>query len=254
MLTNIETVVFDLDGTIYYGDKVIEGVTDVLDYINKKGLNVYYLTNNSTKSRQEIYNRLKNMGIDVDINQVYTSSYIAALYAKEKNLDNVFVLGSDGLKAELRLQGICVTECELEAHNLLIGYDTELDYEKLTKALNVALKGNPIIACNKERHFPGKNARRFPGCGAMVGAIELCTNREVDYVVGKPNPLMLEILAKENQLNPKTMIMVGDTYESDILMAHEFGCRSILIDKNYMGEATSVEHIYEIIKDEGEIK
>ena len=247
MLTNIETVIFDLDGTIYYGDKVIEGVTDVLDYINKKGLNVYYLTNNSTKSRKEIYNRLKNMGIDVNINQIYTSSYIAALYAKEKNLNNVFVLGSDGLKAELRLQGICVTECEMEAHNLLIGYDTELDYEKLTKALNVALKGNPIIACNKERHFPGKNARRFPGCGAMVGAIELCTNREVDYVVGKPNPLMLEILAKENNLNPETMVMIGDTYESDIKMAHTFGCKSILVNKNEYNDTLRVSSIKEII-------
>ncbi len=232
MLKAINAVVFDLDGTIYYGNDIIKGAKETINKMKALNKKVFYLTNNSTKSRKQIYNKLKDMGIECNIDDIYTSGYVAAVYAKNEGIKNIFILGSANLKDEFILKGIEVVEDENLAENLLIGYDTELDYEGLTKALNVALKGNTIIACNKERHFPGDKARRMPGCGAMVSAIEHCTNRKVDYLIGKPNTLMLDVLSARNRLKKDEILMVGDTYESDIVMAKKFGCKSVLIDKN----------------------
>lgn len=248
MFENIETVIFDLDGTIYYGNEIINGVEEVLEYLNKNNKNIFYLTNNSTKTRKQIQQRLINMGLDCKLEQVYTSGYLSGIYIKNKNLNNVFVLGSEDLKKELREMNIELTENEDLAECILIGYDVNFNYENMTKALNIALKGKKIFACNKEKHYPGKNARRLPGCGAMVGAIEMCSGRKVDYVIGKPNSMMLEILAEENNLDKNSMVMVGDTYESDIAMANEYGCKSILISNDSYKNTISIKNIIQILK------
>lgn len=247
MFENIKAVMFDLDGTIYYGSKIIDGVEETLEYISKKGIKIFFLTNNSTKTRKQIYEKLVNMGLKCKLEQVFTSGYIASLYAEKEKLKNIYIFGSDNLKSEFEDRGIKVVEDENEAENLLIGYNTQFDYEKLTQALNIALKGNTIIACNKERHFPGENARRMPGCGAMVGAIEACINRDVDFVIGKPNTLMLDIFSVLNGLSKDEILMVGDTYESDIAMAENYGCKSILISKENYDNTTTVGHISQII-------
>lgn len=248
MFKNIKAVVFDLDGTIYYGSKIIDGVEETLEYFNKKGNKIFFLTNNSTRTRRQVYEKLSDMGVKCELEQVYTSGYVASIYAEKENLKNIFIFGSDNLKSEFEDRGIKVVDDENEAENLLIGYDPNFDYEKVTQALHVALKGNTIIACNKERHFPGENARRLPGCGAMVGSIELCINREVDFVIGKPNTLMLDVLSKQYGLCKDEILVVGDTYESDIAMADNYGCKSILISEEVFENTITVTNIKQIIE------
>lgn len=241
----MRAVVFDLDGTIYYGTEIIEGANDVIEFFRKKGLQIFFLTNNSTKTRQEIYQRLLNIGVNCEMKEVMTSGYVAAMYAKKEKMKDIFIFGSENLKTEFRQEGIEVVEGE-NAHNLLIGYNPDFTYEDITNALRVALKANHIIACNKERYFPGTNAKIMPGCGAMVAPIEWCANREADYVIGKPNTLMLDIICETYQFLKSEIIMVGDTYESDIVMAQRAGCSSVYVGKNYYNDTICVTDIRQI--------
>lgn len=231
-MDNVKAVVFDLDGTIYYGSKLIDGANDVIQKCRDQGMKVFFLTNNSTKTRRQIYEKLMQIGVNCDYEEVYTSGYVAALYAKKENFSNIYIFGSANLIGEFHQQGIDVVD-ENTAENLLIGYDPAFTYESLTKALHVALKAQTIIACNKEKHFPGENAIRLPGCGAMVAPIEHCASREVDVVIGKPNAMMLDMICDLFHLENDQILVVGDTYESDIAMAKAIGCPSI-----YIGEET----------------
>lgn len=240
---SIKVVAFDLDGTIYQGNDLIDGADSVVEYVRGLGYHVIFLTNNSTKSREEIHSKLQGMGISCSIDDVYNSGHAAALFVQSRGLSNVYVSGSDGLKKEFTDLGITVSD---KSQTLVIGYNQAFDYDMLTDVVNIALNAEYIIACNKERTYPGTNGKRMPGCGAMVSAVEWCSNRISDYVVGKPNKLMLDIIAEKYGLHPSEFLVVGDTYESDIIMANAAGASSILITNSAYADTVCIKSIKEI--------
>lgn len=228
-LKDIKAVLFDLDGTIYYGSKRIDGANETISFFREKGIRVYFTTNNSTKTRKQIFDSLTGMGIDCKLDEILNSGYLAALTAKKNELEDVYVFGSPNLLDEFNAVGVKTCQDEDAAQNLLIGYDPAMSYEGLAKAVRVALHARCIIACNRERVFPGEGARLMPGCGAMTAPVEWCSGRECDYVIGKPNTLMIDMLSEMTGISRKGFLVVGDTYESDIAMANIAGTKAILI-------------------------
>ena len=107
------------------------------------------------------------MGVDCRMDEVLSSGFLATSYVKRHNLKNIYIFGSSNLIEEFEEQGIPVTQNE-NAENLLIGYNPQMTYDQLTIAVNVALHAKRIIACNRERVYPGPNAKIMPGCGAMM--------------------------------------------------------------------------------------
>ncbi len=246
MFEDTKIVLFDLDGTIYYGSRIIDGANDAIEHCRKLGKHVYFLTNNSTKTRAQIFDKLVGMGIDCAFDEVLTSGYVAALYAQKEGLENIYLCGSENLACEFEELGVPVVGAD-EARNLLIGYDPDFTYEKMTDAVRVALRADKVIACNKEKVFQGEGAAWFPGCGGMVAPIEWCSGHMSDYVIGKPNTLMLEMMREKSGLEKHELLMVGDTYESDILMANKFGCPSVLIGTQEYHDTVTVEHIGDLV-------
>lgn len=244
-MRKLKGIAFDLDGTIYEGNTAILGAKDTIQYAREQGYQIFFLTNNSTKTRKQIYERLCSMGIVCEFSEVYTSGYVAALHMMRENVSDIFVFGSTDLKTELRQMNISISDNE-NANNLLVGFYPAFTYEELTIAMRVALNAKRIYVCNKERNYPGEKGKLYPGCGAMVAPIEFCANRCADYVIGKPNTMMLEMICDKNALQRDEIIMVGDTYESDIEMAKNFGCKSILISSNSKKDVDTVAFIKEV--------
>lgn len=244
MYNDIKAVLFDLDGTIYYGSELITNADKVVEKFRAQGKKIFFMTNNSTKSRKNIFKKLEGMGLKCSLEEVYNSGYAAALYAKQNNYNTVYIMGTDDLKNEFQQMQIQLSE---NADVLVIGYDMDFNYAKLTDALQVAFQANAIIACNKETHYPGENAKRMPGCGAMVGALEGSLGKVVDYVVGKPNTILLEIICKEQNLCSEDVLVIGDTYESDIVMSKEYGCQSIYVGNEVYSDTVCVKTIGEIM-------
>ena len=246
MFETARVVMFDLDGTIYYGSRIIDGANDVIRHCRTLGKQVFFLTNNSTKTRKQIFEKLQGMQIDCGYDEVLTSGYVAALYAQKEELADIYICGSENLVSEFESLGVSIADAD-HARNLFIGYDPTFNYEKLTVAVRVAQRADKIIACNKEKTFLGEGALPFPGCGGMVAPIEWCAARQSDYVIGKPNTLMLDITCERLGITNSEALVVGDTYESDILMANRFGCASVLIGTQEYSDTVTVEHIGELV-------
>lgn len=246
MFEQVKVVLFDLDGTIYYGSRLIDGANDAIAHCRTLGKQVFFVTNNSTKTRAQIMERLRGMGVSCSIDEVLTSGYVAALYAQKGRLENIYLCGSSDLACEFEQLGVSVVG-EDEAKNLFIGFDPAFDYAKLAAAVRVAMRADKVIACNKEKVYQGENQVWLPGCGAMVAPIEWCSGHVSDYVIGKPNTLMLQLLCERLGLEKEQLMMVGDTYGSDILMANKFGCPSVLVGTQEYSDTVTVEHIGDLV-------
>ena len=223
-----KAVIFDLDGTIYYGNELAFYAKEAIKIVKEWGYRVLFFTNNSSKSIKEIHQKLLKLGLEVELNEIYSSAYATTIYLQEQHLHNIFLIGSESFKEELISNSIQIVAPQ-EAQAVVIGLDLHFTYETIAQALLAVESGAKIIACNVDKNFPIEGGVLRPGLNAIVASLLGSCERELDYIVGKPNSYMLDIIVKDWQLDPKKIWVVGDSVESDIAMAEHYGCRSILV-------------------------
>jgi HAD superfamily hydrolase (TIGR01450 family) len=242
----IKAVLFDLDGTLYLGNQLVDGVADVLNGLADHDLKPLYVTNNSSKSRKQLLQKLTGMGIRLELRQIYGAGYAAAVYAKEQGFRKIFCIGTQGLRDELEGVGIHACEDEQEAEALIIGMDPDFDDMKLAAAVKLLKRRCTAIACNKEIRYPGEHGKVLPGCGSIVAAVENASGNKIKRVVGKPSPHMLNLLCHDWNLKAQDILVVGDTYATDVIMAKRFGSKSILISRKKYKTTLVVDNVQKI--------
>jgi HAD superfamily hydrolase (TIGR01450 family) len=248
-MNNISALAFDLDGTVYHGNSAVEGAIDTIGALMNLNYQIFYFTNNSAKTREQIVDKLNRLGFPVKPQNTYCVSYAILAYLIEKNFTSVYLIGSDDLNENLTTHNIKI-ENSSQVSAVVVGLDPYFNYGKISIALEAINNGAKLIVANSDPSYPIENNRRLPGCGAMVGAIVGATFHSPDFTVGKPNTYMLELLCKEHRLSPAEICVVGDSPESDIKMATNLKCESILFDPMNMFPAFSgnkVKRHHEII-------
>ena len=246
-LNDYDAVIFDLDGTIYEGMTVLDGAREAVELFRSCGKQIFFGTNNSSKSRLQIRDKLVNMGINCEEDEIITSSYLAENLIKELKLEDIYIFGSQNIIDECTLNGIKVNQTE-GAKNLLIGYDMTMDYNSLTKAFRVAVGADKIIACNLERSYPGQEGKLFPSCGGVVKAIEWCCNRECDYIVGKPSVATMDYVVNKIDAPASRVLVVGDTFDIDVAIALKTGATPIFINKKPNDSVITINSIKEFVE------
>ena len=239
----IRTVAIDLDGVVYEGDHVIKGAVETISGLRKLGIDVYFVTNNSGKKRTSIAIKLNKMGITSTVDHIITSGYAAAVLVNSlcSTQDyRILLIGSEELEEEL-VQFSRKVVHELPADILVVGFDKSFNYERLSLGLNALRQGAIFVACNRDRVFPVGDNQVLPACGPIIAALEWACGKEADYVVGKPNTMMLELIARERGFKTHEILVVGDTIESDIAMANRFGCPSVLLAQNDLQDSVTGE-------------
>jgi HAD superfamily hydrolase (TIGR01450 family) len=232
-LREIRALAIDLDGVVYHGDQLIRGADSAVAHLRELGLRVLFVTNNSSKSRQQIAEKLTWLGISASEREVFNSAHATAVLLErlsDKTRATAFIIGSQSLKTTIEDIGISTVDSP-PADFLVVGLDNHITYEKISKALDAVLSGAVFIACNRDNSYPAEERRLLPGCGAIVAAVEAACGRSPDHIAGKPETLMLQILSRTVNLNPGQILVVGDSVSSDIEMAHRFGSPSVLVSE-----------------------
>ncbi len=245
----IKAIIFDLDGTLYFGENLREGALETVIALMDQGYRVFFLTNNSGKSRQQIVDKLNKLGFSAEPQNTYCGSYAIARYLTENKISSVYVVGTKGLKKDLESHNIRAKDSS-DVPVVVIGIDPRLNYDKIATASDAIRNGAKLIVANIDSSYPIGNNRRLPGCGAMVGAIVGATGYNPDFQVGKPNTYMLELLCKEHRLSTTEICVVGDELENDIKMANNLGCKSVLFDPGNVFPAFSgskIKKLHEIV-------
>uniref|UniRef100_A0A8R7TKL9 4-nitrophenylphosphatase n=1 Tax=Triticum urartu TaxID=4572 RepID=A0A8R7TKL9_TRIUA len=108
LIDSVETFIFDCDGVIWKGDKLIDGVPETLDLLRSKGKRLVFVTNNSTKSRKQYGKKFETLGLSVNEEEIFASSFAAAAYLQSIDFPKdkkVYVIGEEGILKELELAG-----------------------------------------------------------------------------------------------------------------------------------------------------
>lgn len=204
----------DLDGTLYHGDQIIPEAIDFMQELTKRNIPYLYVTNNSTKTPEQVAEHLRRLGFSAEADQVYTSALATAAYLQEQmDEPSVYMIGEDGLRQALSNAG-----CKLVNENanvVVVGLDREFHYEKMKVAVSEILHGAKYIATNVDRVLPTEKGI-FPGSGSINKSIEWATGVE-PLVIGKPEPIILHYAAKRLGVELSNVLMVGDNLDTDIL-------------------------------------
>ena len=223
--------IFDLDGTVYLDDEIIEGAAEAIKELKSRGDKVVFLTNKSISTRMDYVKKLNKLGIDAQLDEVINSNFITAKFLKNhlNEGEAVLVIGEQPLFDELEEENIPITEDPTKAKFVVLGWDRQFSYEKINLAFQAWLNNAKIIATNPDRTCPVKGGE-IPDCGAMIGALEGATGERIHSITGKPSRLMAKyVVSNILGLNPADCYMVGDRLETDIRMGNENGLNSVLV-------------------------
>jgi glycerol-1-phosphatase len=220
-----DCLLLDLDGTVFRGHELTEGAAESLEKTPGRTL---FVTNNASRSADEVARHLQDIGLEATADDVVTSAQSAAhLLAAQLAPDSrVLVVGTDSLADEITAVGLLpVRLAQDEPHAVVQGHSTETGWVNLAEAALAIRAGALWVAANVDATLPTERGL-LPGNGSMVAALKTATDAE-PQVAGKPSPTLLtDALARGDFRTP---LVVGDRLNTDIAGANAAGLPSLMV-------------------------
>jgi len=227
VLARYDGFLLDIDGVLVRGHHPVEGAVEALRLLRARGP-VLLLTNNSTRSRDELAAHLGSLGFAVEPREVLPSSRVAADYlAHEFGPVSYWALGEDGLDVELRAAGHRPAAVPEKADWVVAGIDRGISYERLSLALRALLTGARLLGTNDDATFPGADGL-LPGAGSVLGALS-GMGFPPEVVVGKPSSIAYEAGLRQLGVPASRALMIGDRLETDVAGAVGAGLDCALV-------------------------
>ncbi|KAI1281369.1 4-nitrophenylphosphatase-like protein [Xylaria sp. FL0933] len=248
-LDKFDVFLFDCDGVLWSGDHLFEGTVETLELLRSKGKRVVFVTNNSTKSRQDYQKKLTGMGIPSNVEEIFASAYSSAIYISRilklpASRNKVFVLGESGIEQELRTEAVPfiggtdpalrrdITPADFtgladgslldpDVGVVLAGLDFHVNYLKLAMAYQYLRRGAVFLATNLDSTLPMSNTF-FPGAGSISVPLVNMTGQK-PTALGKPSQAMMDAIEGKFRLDRARTCMVGDRLDTDIQFGIEGG-------------------------------
>jgi phosphoglycolate/pyridoxal phosphate phosphatase family enzyme len=221
--------IFDLDGTVYLGDALLPGARYAVETLREMGSRVVFLSNKPLETRADYAAKLTRLGVPTSPDEVINSSWVMARWlAREAPGAALFVIGERPLLDELREAGFRLTEEPGEIDFVVASFDRTFAYHKLQVAFDAIRAGARFVATNADRYCPIPGGG-LPDAAATIGAIEGCTGKRVEVVVGKPSPITVRAILDQLKLPASECIIVGDRLETDMRMGLEAGMATAIV-------------------------
>ena len=216
----------DMDGVIYHGNKILDGVTEFINWMQNNDKKFVFLTNSSERTPHELSMKLERMGLHISADHFYTSAMATAEFLhSQKPESTAYVIGEAALTKALYDHGIYMND--VNPDYVVVGETSTYSFEKIQKAINLVLKGAKLIGTNPDITGPVENGIN-PATGALIAPIEIATGKKA-YFVGKPNPLMLRHGLRKLNCHSQDIAFIGDRMDTDIIAGIESNIDTVLV-------------------------
>ncbi|MBO4897105.1 MAG: HAD-IIA family hydrolase [Clostridia bacterium] len=224
----------DMDGTIYLDNDLFDGTVDFLNYVKSINGKYVFLTNNSSKSVDKYIDKMASLGIKTEKDDFLTSTDSTISVVKKRNYKKIYAFGTASFKEQLKNAGLPVTDKREDGIDcLLMGFDTELTFQKLEDACIILNSGVDYVATNPDLVCPTWYGY-VPDCGSVTIMLYNATKR-MPEVIGKPKPTMAQTAMEKYGFTKEETALMGDRLYTDIACGVNAGITSILV---LSGEAT----------------
>ena len=225
-IRNKKGFICDMDGVIYHGSRILDGVADFVNWLIDNEKKFVFLTNSPEKTPHELSMKLERMGLSVSADHFYTSAMAtAAFLASQKENATAYVIGEAALTKALYDKGIYMND--VNPDYVVVGETSTYSFEKIEKAVNLVRNGAKLIGANPDITGPTEKGI-MPATGALISPIEIATGKKA-YFVGKPNPLMLRHGLKKLGCHSQDIAFVGDRMDTDIIAGIESNVDTVLV-------------------------
>lgn len=220
---------FDLDGVVYAGSTPIAHAADTIEQARAAGMRAAYVTNNASRTPQQVVEKLAGVGVQAAVEDIITSAQVAAevLAARVAPGSAVLVVGDRGLREAVEGQGLRVVETAADAPAAVVqGHSVHTGWQQLAEATVAVRAGALWVASNMDTTIPSDRGI-LPGNGSMVNVVAAVLGRKPDAVAGKPERAMHS--ASVARTAAQRPLVIGDRLDTDIEGAAASGCASLYV-------------------------
>jgi len=221
-LSGVKCFVLDMDGTIYLGDRLFPFTHDFLRSVKESGRDFVFFTNNSSQSTAHYLKKLKGMGIHIPPEKLLMSTHVLLSHLAK---GRVFVAGTKPLIEDFEDAGYTVTDTD--PGFCVLGFDRDMDYERLTVLCDYARAGLPVYGVNMDYNCPVEGGY-IPDCGALAAAVKASAGTEIEFY-GKPSRKALAYIIKQTGYKEEELCFIGDRLYTDIAITAGTRARSVLV-------------------------
>lgn len=225
-LGKVKCFVFDMDGTVYLGGRLLPGAAEIIRYLDEVQIPYYFLTNNSSRSRADYALKLSGFGLTVPVEKIISSGEATAIYLQRHYPGaRLYLVGTPSLEQEFLDFGFELVETDPDL--VVLGFDTTMTYEKMRRLCDFVREGLPFVATHPDINCPTENGV-MPDIGAMLAMVRASTGRAPDVIVGKPYSPIVDAVVEKTGFAPQELAVIGDRLYTDIALGQS-GLTTVLV-------------------------
>lgn len=221
--------IFDMDGTIYLGNRVFPFAIRFIKHLRESGRRVLFFTNNASHSPTFYLDKLTRLGFEPSREEILTSGDVTAEYLKRHHPGkNVYLVGTPDLENNFRENGIALLSGKEETADIVVtSFDTTLTYEKLNNACRMIRNGALYFSTHPDFNCPTETGF-IPDSGAIAAFVTASTGKVPTYF-GKPYPETVQMICEVTGFGKDEMCFFGDRLYTDIAIGKRHGVTAILV-------------------------
>ncbi|MCK4555757.1 MAG: hypothetical protein KAT83_04060 [Candidatus Aenigmarchaeota archaeon] len=233
MLLNYQTFstfVFDLDSAVWRLSELRANAKNVIDKLASKHKKIYFISNNTLLSRNELRDKLSEFGIKIPKESIINAGYSAARFLEEAGADNAYVIGEHGLIKEFEERKIGISST---SKHVVVSVDRNFTYNKLKTAADLINHGATFYCTGISRYFEAGD-EKFPAEAPIIKAVEILTGK-IPKLLGMPGDVIKQRFFEDVFMFPEDVVFIGGDHEIDVAFSRRCGFKCVVLPEN--GEA-----------------
>ncbi len=222
--SQISGLLLDLDGVFYIGHQLIDGAIEAIEFLRQHNIPRLYITNTTTRSQKALFEKMQDLGLPIDQEEILSAPQAALDYLKQQKIDSAYLLLRDEVKADFQT----IEQKSAQPQAVVIGdIGSRWRYALLNQAFLYLMDGAQLIALHKNKFWQAEEGLRLD-IGAFVAGLEYATDTQA-IIIGKPSPAFFEQAVHRLGLPKNRIAMLGDDIDTDVGGAQAFGLQGILV-------------------------